>query len=299
MTRNRPIESDSDLVSLNIRGAVSALAEYLDQKDILRAWLRAGFRPPEALHGITIRNAWSHEKSEIHDKMSASVHWADPTASTKGLKALSKITNMALNSFEGTGYNDSSFWTDYDQVKRACAEDGLRFGDDGVISQSDVVTLEDLDFEGINTKEGVLRQIKKLNRAITQDQDPSDVIGHSKSLIEAVSAAIMDAHGTPAEESREKNVLERVSEVHRLLGIKSGEEGTSSAAIALNDVAKGLNRLVQAMQHLRNNLSDAGHANHTVPQIDTENAQLAVDCTLAWCRYVLALQSRHASEAPF
>ncbi|MGO3789233.1 abortive infection family protein [Corynebacterium variabile] len=299
MTRNRPVQGDSDLVSRNIRGAVSALVEHLDQKDILLAWLRAEFSPPEELHGINISNAWSYEKNDIYGKMSASVHWADPVESTYGLKALSNITTMALDSVDDFDINDKSFWPYYEQVKRACREDGLRLDENGVISQSDVVTLEDLDFRGLNTTDGVLRQIKKLNQAITQDQDPSDVIGHSKSLIEAVSAAIMDAHGIPAEESRGKNVLDRVSEVHKLLGIKSGDKSTDRAVVALSEITKGLNKLVQAMQHLRNDLSDAGHANHTVPQIDPENAQLAVDCTLAWCRYALAIQFRHASEAPF
>ncbi len=299
MTLNISDQSNNDLVSRNIRGAVSALAEYLDQKDILRAWLRAEFKLPKDLRDITLRNAWSYDRSVIHDTMSASVNWADPAESTDGLRALSTITILAGRSGQILNTDDVSLFMDFEEVRRACSEDGLKLDENGNISQADVVTLEDLDVSGIGTIDGVLREVKKLNQAITRDQDLSDVIGHSKSLIEAVSAAIMDAHGIPAQESRSKKVMERVSEVHRLLGIKSDDLSAGGAAVALNDIAKGLNRLVQSVQYLRNHSSDAGHANHTVPQIDPESAQLSVDCALAWCRYVLSLQARRASEAPF
>ena len=299
MMVNRPEQGISDLVSLNIRGAVSALAMFLDQQDILRAWLRAGFSVPADLDGLTLSSAWTRDREEIHDTMSAAVEWRDPAQSTAGLRALSTITSMAKNRQGFTDDFDDNFFVYYEEVRRACNEDGFELDDNGKIAQTDVVTLEDLDVTGLDTMEGVLREVKKLNQAITRDQDFSDVIGHSKSLVEAVSAAIMDAHGAAATTSRGMKVLERTSEVHRLLGINPDDLSAGGAAVALNDIKKGLNRLVQALDHLRNNNSDAGHANHTVPDVKPEDAQLAVDCALAWCRYVLAIQARRTPEAPF
>ncbi|WP_193025145.1 abortive infection family protein [Corynebacterium casei] len=57
------------------------------------------------------------------------------------------------------------------------------------------------------------------------------------------------------------------------------------------------NKLVDGVKDLRTQESVAGHGLHVVPNIPRADAQLAVDASLAWCRYVIERFNRRQEEA--
>lgn len=282
---------------MNVRGAVFMLIDRVDPYSILNAWQRAGFSTPSTLTGINKTNAHSYTREKIYSAFAQkSVDWTNPDHCTRALKAMSTIVRKANSTIYGF---DDEFTNEYDELIRACKDDGFILEDDGTISQSPGVDLDDLDLSEIEEAEGVMRTIKRLNRAITSDHDPSDVVGYAKNLVEAVAAAILARHGFRDEDVRRMRLHERTSAVQKTLDIADPQTDVGSIITGLEGVIKGLNKTVAGIAQMRREKTDAGHANHTAPVVDSAQANLAVDAALAWCRFALNSSKENLNAPPF
>lgn len=294
MTSEVPRHSKSDpLVSENIRGAVYMLVPRVDPWSVINAWQRAGFGTPVGLSGITSRNAYKHDSESIFTVYAHQVDWTGVDQSSRALKALSTITRKAHDNVDDSF---DSFWADYRELEIACTDDGFNLSDNGTITQAGGIRLDDLDLSQLSSTEGVLREVKRLNRAMSTDRDMSDVVGHAKNLMEAVAASLLKDFGMDDAAIRKLQVQNRAAKVHELLEINKST-GVGKTTDGLESIRKGLNKLIDGVKDLRTQESVAGHGLHVVPDIPRADAQLAIDASLAWCRYVIETFNRKQGEA--
>lgn len=272
------------------------LVPHVDQGSILNAWQRAGFLTPIQYAGPHQNTLFMHTREEIYSSFAQGlVDWTNPQHCLQALKAMSTIVRKARRSADDY---DSNFWNEYQELEIACQEDGFELQENGTISQASGISLDDFDISGLGKIEGVMRTVKKLNRALTNDRDPSDVVGYAKNLIESVAAAILSDLGMNDDEIFELKVQERTSEVQKRLGINDPNTELGAITTGLEEIKKGLNKTTMGISKLRNR-ADAGHANHVLPDVNDVHAQLAVDAALAWCRFVLGIQKQQRDMPPF
>lgn len=272
------------------------LVKHVDQESVLNAWQRAGFLTPTQYAGPHRATLFEHSSEDIYSTFAQNaVEWTNPGHCLRAIKAMSTITRRARNFAEDY---DRTFWTEYRELEIACHEDGFELQENGTIGQASVVSLDDFEIGSLWQLEGVMHTVKRLNRAITTDRDPSDIVGYAKNLTEAVSAAILSDLGMKDEDIRDLKVQERTSEVQKRLGINDPDTELGAITTGLEEIKKGLNKVIMGISKLRNT-TDAGHANHVLPDVNEVHAHLAVDAALAWCRFALGVYEQQKNTPPF
>ncbi|WP_291473275.1 abortive infection family protein [Corynebacterium sp.] len=297
MTLDQKPSSEKDpLISANIRGAVYKLLGEVDAWTSINAWQRYDFGTPAALSDVTAVNASEYRSDEVFTLYRGRVDWSDREQCRRALQAMSVMVRRAK-----ANVNDhwDPFWDDYAELERACREDGFTLGEDGTLTQADVIDLEDLDLSGLKTTAGVMRALKTLNRALTaEERDAVAVVSAAKELMEAVAASVLKDRWYTDEQIDKLQFKDRCVEAHKALGVIENT-GAGAMADGLNLVRKGLSKALEAVRKMRSEEALAGHGNHRVGEVSGADAQLAVDTCRAWCRYILELHRTAPEPAPF
>lgn len=286
-----------ELVSQNIRGAVASIACFVEPLEAVLSWTRHGFRNTTVGSPVEVKNnPGLYDSFEIHTNFSRSVDWKDQEQATRGLRALSQFLRSAR--YE-RGDDRQKFWDLMEDVQVACEEDGFEFRENPItISQLKVVGLDSLNLESLTTTEGILKQVKKINRALVTHKDNAEVIGYSKSLMEATAGAVLCESGLSAEQVRNMKVAERCNRAMSQVGVMK-DSGTGKITQGLNDIRKGLNKIVEGVSQMRREDTDEGHGMPEVRLIADGQARLASSAALLWCRYVLDAFQAKVGAAPF
>lgn len=285
-----------DLVSLNVRGAVSALALFVSPFDAYMSWARHGFFHPDYPDPTSLRNNPNlYDSFEIFSAFSKNVKWNDQKQATKGLRALTQFTRVA----------DFEDWDEEAEFRRlladldlACGEDGFIFDHDSrTISQRQGVALDEFDLDGITTTSGINRKLKKLNRALVQERDNLEVIGLSKDLMEATASAVLIEQGLDHQKVKNMKAAERCSHAMTSLGITT-ENGAGKVAESFTLIRKASNKLVEGVTEMRRDDTDEGHGSAEVKYVSDAQANLAFSSALTWCHFLLD-KFYESKEPPF
>lgn len=283
-----------DLVSLNVRGAVGALASYVRPFDAYMSWARHGFFHSDYDEPRVLRdNPNLFDSFEIFSQLSKSVRWTDQEQAARGLRALSQFARMA--DYE-TWNDEAEFRRLFHDLELACMEDGFIFDHDSrTISQREAVPLDELNLAGITTTSGIKRKLKKLNRALVQDRDNLEIIGLSKDLMEATASAILIELGNDPQRVNSMKAAERCSHAMKSLGITK-DNGAGKVAEGFTLMRKAANKLVEGITEMRRDDTDEGHGTAEVKQVTNSQANLAFSSSLAWCHFIL--DNYHESNKP-
>ncbi|WP_312977283.1 abortive infection family protein [Corynebacterium sp.] len=295
LERNQTFDNPP-LISTNIRGAVYKLLGEVDAWTSINAWQRYDFGTPVALSDVTAVNASEYRSDEVFTVYRDRVDWTDREHCRRALQAMSVMIRRAKANVDDYW---NPFWADYEELERACREDGFTLEEDGTITQADVIDLEDLDLSGLKTTDGLMKALKTLNRALTADErDTAAVVSAAKELMEAVAASVLKDRYYSNEQIDRLQFKDRCIEVQNVLGV-TDETGAGVMAGGLNLLRKGLNQVLEGVRKIRSEEAMAGHGNHRVGDVSEPDAQLAVDTCRAWCRYVLELHRRVPEAVPF
>ena len=266
-----------DLVSRRVRSAIRDKMSDTPLREIHTMWEDEGFSP------TPLDDPIGGQRVTLFQEYMNSVDWASPNHVQRALKVFSVAIDHLVDPAPG--------WSEHAErelrkLRRLLESDGIELTDSGeFIPRSAWAVSPDL-LASIDNPEVIYDHLERLNRAVAAD-DPAQVIGTAKEIIESTAKLVLLARGDEVDGAEDLPALTRRAQI--LLGIHpesiavgpDGLEGVKKILGAASTVTTGV-------AELRNRGFGTGHGGHEKSTgLHSRHARLAVNAARLWCEFVL------------
>lgn len=228
------------------------------------------------------------------------VDWTNEGEVARALRVL----NVALAGTHDPSRGVAPHPSAHSRLKRLLQQDGLDLTDDWRILGSPTVVVSALHLQGIADSSVVQEHIARIQNALGRD-DPAQVIGSAKELVESTAKLVLRQLGEAADDGEDLPQLVRRAQsalmIHPSQGPDAGPDGTD----AVRKILGAASTITSGMAELRNRGYGTGHGT-AMPRkgLGVRHARLAVNAARLWCEFILDTLAddkapwRQARDAP-
>jgi hypothetical protein len=172
----------------------------------------------------------------------------------------------------------------FDEVREALAEDGLRVDDRCKIQWDRNPGLQH-SLANLTDASGIRAELERVRRALPDD--PAGAIGAAKQLIEATAKVVLHERGLPVDDKADVPELIKAAQQALRLHPSSVVPGPDGAD-ALKKILGGVSAIAIGIAELRNRGYGSGHGQTRAPAgLGVRHAHLAVNAAITWCQILL------------
>ncbi|MBB1051199.1 abortive infection family protein [Dietzia sp. CW19] len=266
-----------DLVSRRVRSAIRDEMSGTHLRDIQTMWEDEGFAPTPLDEPI------GGQRVTLFQEYLDSVDWASPLHVQRALRVFTVAIDHLVDPIPETSeYAERTLR----RLRRLLKSDGIELNTAGeFLPRSSWPVSPDL-LASIDDPDVILDHLKRLDRAVAAD-DPAQVIGTAKELVESTAKLVLLSCGEKVDGGEDLPALTRRAQI--LLGIHP--ESIAAGPDGLGGVKKILgaaSTVTSGVAELRNRGFGTGHGGHERPVgLHRRHARLAVNAARLWCEFVL------------
>lgn len=288
------------------------MVKFASKKELIRPATRRAFREHLVEHSVLrkIENYFDDagveqdlnssqdntlgQRRQLVESYYATVDWCDRTSVQRVLHAYQDILNDFLDKYESELEADRNHKTHYSKLVSTLERDGLQWENRQLNIPSNVPHLDLVELKRLTNDDKVIEQhLDRIGKAIPED--PAQVIGSSKELVESVCRMILVENEKTPTISNEKfpALIRRTRKTLNLL--PEDVAGKPKVQDAAKRVLGGLGSIVDGLNTIRNEMG-TGHGRETAQKLPVRYAYLASDAAFTFCRFVLETQKSRKED---
>jgi hypothetical protein len=270
----------NEMINPRARVAIRDLMSDTILRDIDTMWQDEGFAPPaedpEPVGGQRVTRFQGYLNQ---------VDWTDASHVSRALR----VFEIALRPLtHPTGEWGESTWaaSQLDRIRRLLAKDGYTLTDDGTITGGPMPVITETLLVGITDPAVIHEHLDRIAAGLEHD-DPAQVIGSTKELIESTAKLVLRQLNLPVNDKDELPDLVRRAQEAMAIHPTSAAAGPDSAA-AVKKILGGAITIATGVAELRNRGYGTGHGRAEVRTgLGARHARLATNAARLWCEFVL------------
>ncbi len=264
-------------VRVAVRNAIGGSGPYRVD-EVYELFIGHGFAPTSGEYDQ------SHgERANEADRFQAAIDWTDPEQVSRYLHVIEDV----LDANSSTDYRGR-----YDILRRVLVRSGFELDQKGRI-RLPVPPASTLDPSRLPTESDIRLHLSRLERL---DQEPEEMIGAAKELIEATAKYVMLTLGVPIDPNADVGALSKDA-LAQLNLHPTSLAPTSKGVESMKRVLGGLGQIAPGMAELRNQYGTGHGRGQRVKGLKARHAEFAARSAIAYAAFVLDTLADH--DAPW
>lgn len=256
-----------ELVSRATRRAFRELAPNIVLREIDDMWQDEGFAPAEPSTLTT------GERRSLYQGYLDAVDWTDQGDVARAVR----VFEQTAKDFD-RAYSQSA----YDLIAR----DGFTVMDNGRIVGGPKVAMREGALAGLTDPGAIREHLSRISRAIEWD-DPAQVIGSAKELIESTAKVVLREVGAPVDDAWDVPKLVHQAQLALRVHPTAASAGPDGSD-AVKRILGGVTTIAGGIAELRNRGYGTGHGPGSARRgLSVRHAHLAVGAARVWCEFML------------
>jgi hypothetical protein len=271
----------SELITSRAREAVRGLMSNTVLREIDEMWQDEGFAPSPEL----IEPPLGGERVTRFQEYLNAVDWADTGHVTRALR----VFEVALKPlFDPVDEWELTPWQtgQVDRIRKLLARDGYTLTDDGKIVGGPVAVIAAPLLSGLTDPEVIHEHLGRITAALERN-DPAQVIGSAKELVESTAKIVLRQCGCPVDDRDDLPAL--VTQAQQALAIHPSDVTTGAdGAPGIKKILGGAMTITTGIAELRNRGYGTGHGPGQVRTgLSARHARLTLNAARTWCEFML------------
>jgi hypothetical protein len=257
----------ADLVSTRTRGRFRDLATSSTLGDITRAFQDEGF----ALNsGSTYLD--SSERRMLAQQYLEAVNWSDHDHVARALRAIERVLE---------GWDEQSV----DKFWKSLAQDGYRRNPETGLLDIPTRPFSPGSLSNLKDPTVIQGHLNRIQRALPDD--PEQVIGSAKELIESTAKLVLDQRGVAY--SKNDDVTALIHRAQEALGLSPAKAPTTGPdnGTSIKRILGGASSVAIGVAELRNQYGTGHGQGRPRTGLGQRHAHLAVNAAFMWCQLML------------
>jgi hypothetical protein len=264
--------SSYEFISRATRRVFRDLAAGVPYKALAEYWQDERFTPDP-----TVEITTASIRRSTYDSYANTVDWTD----LRQMERVLRVFESILRYYRRQPGHDPK---DFEEVREALADDGLRL-DDRYKIQWECNPGLNAELANLTDPTGIRTELERVRRALPDD--PAGAIGAAKQLIEATAKVVLHERGQPIDDKADVPDLIKAAQQALRLHPSSAVPGPDGSD-ALKKILGGMTAIAIGIAELRNRGYGSGHGQTRAPVgLGARHAHLAVNAATTWCQILL------------
>ena len=273
----------TDLIDRRTRVAIRDLMNETVLREINEMWQDEGFSPPtEPLEPV------GGQRVTLFQGYLDQVDWTHPAHVDRALR----VFEVALRFLTSPGSHADLAWINDRRIRirRLLARDSYELTDDGKISggpdRRSPPIITPVLLTGVSDPDVIHDHLERISAAVNSD-DPAQVIGSAKELVESTAKMVLRQLDLPVNDKDDLPALVRQTQEALAIHPQSAVPG-ADAAEGIRKILGGTITVTNGIAELRNRGYGTGHGPGQVRRgLSPRHARLAINAARTWCEFVL------------
>jgi hypothetical protein len=270
-----------EMINSRVRVAIRGLMSNTLLREIDEMWQDEGFAPsPEP-----IEPPLGGERVTRFQEYLNAVDWTDTGHVTRALRVFEVALEPLFKPLEGS---ELTPWQtgQLDRVRKLLDRDGYTLTEDGKIVGGPVAVIAGSLLSGLTDPEVIHEHLERITAALERD-DPAQVIGSAKELVESTAKIVLRQCGHPVDEKDDLPAL--VAQAQQALAVHPAEVSTGAdGAAGIKKILGGAMTTTTGIAELRNRGYGTGHGPGQVRTgLSARHARLTLNAARTWCEFML------------